>query len=125
MNDDRARYQGMANQQAYLQGNVSPRDNAPELSEEIRSLLVAERDASVRRLRERATELELLSAEGYLKDVGLQVNDLTSFDLAGRMAKKGWSSLTYVNGSWRAYYAALSTETGVSARDIEAMLRGE
>lgn len=124
MNDD-CRYQGMAQQLTALRSNVPPRDDSPELTEEIRSLLAAERDASVRRLRERAIALELLSAEGYLKDAGLQVNDLTSFDLAGRMAKKGWSSLTYVNGSWRAYYAALSTETGVSRSDVEAMLRGE
>lgn len=124
MNEREQAYQGM--QQAALQGQVSVRPSCDvELPEGIGALIAMERDAEIARLRKRAAELELLSSQGYLKEVGLKVESLSSFDLAGRMAKKGWSSLTWTGSGWRVYYAAYNTESSASRHDVEAMLRGE
>lgn len=121
------RYQGM--QQASLQGqqhvsHATPNDQV-DLPDDVTSMLAAERDAEIKRLRDRATELETLSPQGFLKVQGLSINDLKSFDLTGRMAKRGWTRLwwsTY-NSGWQA--SSLGWEGSVSRVEVEKMLRGD
>lgn len=71
------------------------------------SLLAAERDAIVASLRARADELAAMAPIDFLEKHGLFDNSAETWELAARLAAKGWRSVTWDAGKpgWEVYGA--------------------
>jgi len=74
-----------------------------ELSPRIEALILEEREIEAARLIDQARALRKLSAEEYVAR-GLDMSTLTSLELLGLMAKRGWTSIEYdsCKPGWRA-----------------------
>lgn len=91
----------MANQAAYVTPPPSNKDLV--LTPEAEAMLAAERDAEVRKLRERADAIAARTPLEYLAVEGLHVRDTESLELTGRLVKAGWDRIVYSEnkGAWQ------------------------
>lgn len=109
-------------QAAAQMGISSGRSNKDvHLTEDVARLIIKEREREAEELRQESKLVSEMSPEEYLRR-GINIATVRSFDLAGRLAKKGVDSVSYDphQGSWR--FHGHHTEYHRPVREVEELL---